>query len=79
MVYCKSITIPIQKSMCKEWVKLAPHLNVTEQYKNFALPLSDPESFKENAPIVFICRNALFAILNFGRRRILTITSNVCK
>ena len=77
MVYWKSITIPIQNSMCKEWVKLAPHLNVAERYKNFALPMSDPESFEESAPIVFICRNALFAILNVGRKRIVTITRNV--
>ena len=45
-MYWKSITIPIQNSMCKEWVKLAPHLNVIEQYKNFALPMSDPELFE---------------------------------
>ena len=67
MVYWKSITIPIQNSMCKEWVKLAPHLNVTEQYKNFSLPMSDPESFEENDIIVFIFRNFLFAILNVSR------------
>ena len=67
MVEWRAMVNSSQNAVFNEWMKLSPYLNVADRYKRFALPMSSPQSEEEDkAPLVFICRNALCGILDFG-------------